>query len=170
MNGNGKYYGKYRGRVLNNIDPLNQGRIEVEVPDVLGSNPSSWAKPCLPITGKQMGMYAVPEVGAGVWVEFEQGNPGHPIWVGGWWGSAMEVPGLSQSAPPGVQNIVIQTGGANSIQLSDDLESGGVFLRSSSGAEIAITSTGITISNGMGATIKLTAGTVNINNGALEVT
>lgn len=29
-----KYYGKYRGMVLNNIDPLQIGRLMVQVPDV----------------------------------------------------------------------------------------------------------------------------------------
>ena len=34
MNEAKKYYGKYRGTVVNNIDPLQIGRIQVQVPDV----------------------------------------------------------------------------------------------------------------------------------------
>jgi len=62
-----KYYGKYRGMVINNIDPMQIGRLLVQVPDALGPIPSSWAMPCVPITGKQMGTYMLPQIGAGVW-------------------------------------------------------------------------------------------------------
>ena len=61
-----KFYGKYRGTVINNIDPLQIGRVMVMCPDVLGPIPSSWAMPCLPFTGKQMGMWCLPQIGTGV--------------------------------------------------------------------------------------------------------
>src|SRR5258706_14152752 len=95
-----RFYGKYRGTVINNVDPLQIGRIQVMVPDVSNVIPSSWAMPCVPIAGKQMGTYIVPQAGAGVWVEFEQGNPDYPIWVGGFWGSAAEVPALALAGIP----------------------------------------------------------------------
>ena len=47
--------------------------------------PTTWALPCVPIAGKQDGVYMVPQIGAGVWIEFEQGDPDYPIWVGGFW-------------------------------------------------------------------------------------
>ncbi len=81
---NQKYYGKYRGTVLNNVDPELRGRLMLTVPDVLGAIPSSWAEPCVPLagpTGPPMGVYFVPPIGAGVWVEFEAGNPDYPIWA-----------------------------------------------------------------------------------------
>ena len=89
-----KFYGKYRGMVINNIDPMQMGRIMVQVPDVLGPIPSSWAMPCFPVTGKQMGFWSIPQIGTGVWVEFEQGDPDHPIWSGCWYGSAADVPAM----------------------------------------------------------------------------
>ncbi|WP_217994943.1 phage baseplate assembly protein V [Methylogaea oryzae] len=81
----GKFWGKYRGTVVQNIDPELRGRIMCMVPDVLGPVPSSWCEACAPLagpTGAPMGVYMVPPIGAGVWVEFEQGNPGKPIWTG----------------------------------------------------------------------------------------
>ena len=48
-----RYYGKYRGLVLVNIDPLQIGRIIAQVSDVLGETPSSWALPCVPAGGIQ---------------------------------------------------------------------------------------------------------------------
>src|SRR5215471_16216817 len=95
-----KFFGKYRGTVLNNIDPLQIGRILASVPDVLGPTPTSWAMPCVPIAGKQMGTYMIPQIGAGVWIEFEQGNPDYPIWSGCWYGSAAEVPALALAGNP----------------------------------------------------------------------
>jgi len=80
-----KYYGKYRGLVLNNVDPLQKGRLLVQVPDVLGLSTSSWAMPCVPVAGPQMGTYFIPIIGSGVWIEFEGGNPDYPIWTGGFW-------------------------------------------------------------------------------------
>ena len=45
MSNGQKYYGKYRGTVINNVDPLQIGRIQVMVPDVTNLIPSSWAMP-----------------------------------------------------------------------------------------------------------------------------
>jgi hypothetical protein len=48
-----KYWGKYRGTVVNNADPQQIGRLLVDVPNVGGLSPNSWAMPCLPMTGKR---------------------------------------------------------------------------------------------------------------------
>jgi uncharacterized protein involved in type VI secretion and phage assembly len=165
-----KFWGKYRATVLNNIDPLQIGRILVTVPDVQGIIPSSWAMPCVPIAGKQMGTYVVPQIGAGVWVEFEQGDPDYPVWVGGYWGSAAEVPALALAGNPASPNIVFQTGLQNSIVISDlPGPTGGIMLKSTTGATIIVNDTGIYIQNGKGASIIMTGPTVAINNGAMVI-
>ena len=168
-----KFYGKYRGTVVNNIDPLQIGRIQVSVPDV-SVIPGTWAMPCMPIAGKQEGVFMVPQIGAGVWVEFEQGNSDYPIWVGGFWGSAAEVPALAlvpPAIPPG-QNIVVQTTAQNTLVLSDSPPtpvSGGIVLKSTTGAMIVVNDSGIYIQNGKGASITLIGPTVTVNMGALVV-
>src|SRR5207344_741830 len=58
----GPFYGKYRGTVINNVDPMLLGRIQAMVPDVAGLVPSSWAMPCVPVAGINMGMFTVPPV------------------------------------------------------------------------------------------------------------
>src|SRR6185312_9815293 len=113
------YLGKYRGTVLNNVDPMQMGRLMVQVPDVSNVLPSTWAMPCLPFAGIQSGMYVVPAIGSGVWIEFEQGNPDYPVWVGCFWGSAGELPGLALAAPPGLQQVVVQTTMQNILMISD---------------------------------------------------
>ena len=80
-----RYYGKYRGIVQDNQDPRAMGRIRAQVPEVLDETVSPWALPCAPYTGDGVGQFTVPAVGAGVWIEFEAGDPSRPIWSGGWW-------------------------------------------------------------------------------------
>jgi len=165
-----QFLGKYRGTVLNNIDPLQIGRILVTVPDVLGLAPTSWAMPCVPIAGKQMGTYVVPQVGAGVWIEFEQGNPDYPIWVGGFWGIAAEVPVLALAGVPASPSIVLQSTLQNSIVVSDlPGPTGGIMLKSTTGAMLIVNDTGIYLQNGKGASLVMVGPAVTVNNGALTI-
>lgn len=186
MNKSDLYYGKYRGTVVNNADPLQKGRLQLQVPDVDGLSPSTWALPCFPFTGKQMGVVALPELGAGVWVEFEQGDTDYPIWTGCWYGSSAELPPLALSTPPPLSSFVVQTAAKHVFMLSDNPgPSGGILLKSSDGstismseqgiyiskegAQISIGADGITLSNGKGAKIQLTGNTVDINEGVFTV-
>ena len=171
MNGTkqGVFYGKYRGVVVNNQDPKGCGRVQADVPDVLGLTPSTWALPCMPLAGPQMGAYLVPPIGAGVWIEFEQGNPDYPIWAGCWWGGREEVPAVALAAPPPFQNVLLQTSGQHSLLLSDLALGGGIVLKSSRGASITVSNTGIVLSDGKGAVITLSGGIVTVNQGALVV-
>ena len=164
------YYGKYRGTVINNVDPMQIGRIQVMVPDVSALIPTSWAMPCVPIAGKQMGTFFVPQIGAGVWIEFEQGNPDYPVWVGGYWGIVAEVPVLALAGIPASPNIVLQTAAQNTIVVSDlPGPTGGIMLKSTTGATIIVNDTGIYIQNGKGASLIMAGPTVTINNGALVI-
>lgn len=85
-----EYLGKYRGKVVNNIDPLMLGRLIVLVPAV-SEFPLSWAMPCTPYAGRNVGFFALPPIAANVWVEFEGGDPTFPIWTGCFWSDG-EVP------------------------------------------------------------------------------
>jgi len=170
-----RFYGKYQGTVLINIDPLQTGRIIAQVPDVLGETPSSWALPCVPGAGAQCGMFIVPPVGAQVWMEFQQGDPTKPIWTGGFWGMVAQVPAMATAPPPipPGQNIVLQTPGQTTLVLSDSAPTpatGGIMLKDPSGAMLVINETGIYIDNGQGASITLIGPTVTVNMGALVVT
>jgi len=157
--------------VLQNIDPMNIGRLMVTVADVSNVIPSTWAMPCFPFAGIQNGFYAVPAIGSGVWVEFEQGNTDYPVWTGCFFGTAAEVPALALAGTPGLQDVVVQTVGQNTLMLSDTPgPTGGILLKSTTGAMISISDTGIIISNGQGATIVMAGPAVTINQGALVVT
>lgn len=114
--GGKRYYGKYRGKVYNNVDPEFQGRILATVPSVLGPIPTDWAYPCSPFAGQIAGIYFVPPIGANVWIEFEEGDVGRPIWTGGFWDAANPL------LKPPVFNpgdILLRTSTGSSIKLSD---------------------------------------------------
>lgn len=170
MSNKQKYFGKYRGMVINNIDPMQMGRIQAQVPDVAGLIPTSWAMPCFPVTGKQMGLWVLPLIGSGVWIEFEQGNLDYPIWTGCFPGSAADVPALALAGNPASPSIVLQTGLQNTFMISDmPGPTGGFLLKTTTGAMIAINDVGIMISNGKGATIVMAGPSVTINNGAMTI-
>jgi hypothetical protein len=165
-----KYYGKYRGLVLDNVDPMQMGRILAMVPDVSSMLPTSWCMPCVPGGGLMAGMLVVPSIGAGVWIEFEQGDPDYPIWSGCFWGSAAEVPALTHLSPPGMTSLTFQTALQNGVIVNDVPGGvGGVVLMSSTGAAIMVNDTGIFISNGQGAAITLVGPTVSITAGAVTL-
>lgn len=77
-----KFFGKYRGKVESNEDPLGLGRVQVSVPSVLGEGTRAWAMPCVPYAGAGVGVFLIPPAQANVWVEFEAGDPAFPIWAG----------------------------------------------------------------------------------------
>jgi uncharacterized protein involved in type VI secretion and phage assembly len=165
-----RYFGKYRGMVLNNVDPMQMGRLMVQVPDISGLIPSTWAMPCFPVTGKQMGVWVLPVIGSGVWMEFEQGDPDYPIWVGCFPGSTADLPALALAGNPVSPSIVLQTSLQNTLMISDMAgPAGGILLKTMTGALISINDVGITISNGKGAVIAMNGPAVNINAGALTV-
>jgi hypothetical protein len=163
-------YGKYRGTVINNVDPMQIGRIQAMVPDVAGFVPSTWAMPCVPVAGINNGLFTVPMIGSGVWIEFERGDPDYPIWVGGYWGIAAEVPVLARMVPPAVPGITLQTPLKNGLIISDvPGPTGGILIQTATGAMISVSDVGIIISNGKGAVINMTGPTVDVNLGALTV-
>lgn len=161
------FFGKYRGTVTNNIDPLQQGRVQVSCPAVLGEGTLSWAMPCAPYAGPGVGFFAVPPVGANVWVEFEGGDPDYPICSGGFWGVG-EAPAM-----PALPTMKVWKTDGVTFTLNDLPGAGGLTMEVGSPVvgmplTIKLDASGIELSNGA-ASVKLTPASVSVNNGALEV-
>jgi uncharacterized protein involved in type VI secretion and phage assembly len=158
------YFGKYRGKVESNVDPLQQGRLQVSCPAVLGEGRMSWALPSSPFAGSGVGLFAIPPQTANLWVEFEGGDPDHPIWSGCFWD-----PGQGPAAPAVAEIKILKTS-TGTITLNDLPGAGGITIETTTGMKISLTATGIEITNGQGASLKLTGPQTSINGAALEVT
>lgn len=162
-----QFFGKYRGKVENNIDPMLLGRVQVSAPAVLGEGRLAWAMPCVPYAGPGVGLFAIPPIGANAWVEFEGGDPDYPIWSGCFWGTGQAPDPMALPA-----NKVFKTDGIT-MTLSDLPGSGGFTLEVGppvvpTPLKMVFNASGIELTNGA-ASVKLTPASVSLNNGALEV-
>jgi hypothetical protein len=168
-----RFFGKYRGSVVNNLDPLLQGRLIVRVPDVFGILTSSWALPCVPLAGPVMGTsFVPPPVGTSVWIEFEQGDPQMPIWVGCFW-DPPDTPGtmaLVAGAEP-TPSITLETL-TSGIGVSDvpvlPPAAGNVSLYAAKGAtSISLNPSGVTIT---APTVNIVTPSFTVNGAQFSVT
>jgi hypothetical protein len=122
----GLFFGKFRGIVRDNNDPLKLGRILAEVPAVPGMK-TNWALPCVPYAGPQVGLFMLPPVEAMVWIEFEGGNPDHPIWSGCFWQQGeMLLP--YERAPTAPANVKVLKTAFTTVVIDDSPETGEVSI------------------------------------------
>lgn len=156
-----RFYGLYRGIVTDNDDAAKLGRIKARIPAVLGDVESGWCMPCVPYAGDHVGIAFLPEVGSGVWIEFEGGDVSYPVWVGCYWRNGE----LPSDAGPKVKVIV--TTAPLEVKLDDDGQS--VEVTDSNGNSVKLDSSGVTVSKG-GQQVVVSDSSVSVNNGALEVT
>jgi hypothetical protein len=149
-----RYFGKYRGIVDSISDPLGLGRIQARVPNITGDSAGGW------------GFFALPPVGSGVWIEFEQGDIDHPIWSGCYFLKADDLPSVLTHKSG--QQVALATPGGLSIVLDDNKKS--ITLTTPAGQKIVISDNEIEIAAGPIANVKLANGKTAINGTALEVT
>jgi uncharacterized protein involved in type VI secretion and phage assembly len=149
-----RYYGKYRGAVVDNEDPQRRGRLRVRIPSVLGETETTWALPCLPYGGTpDVGLYLVPDVDARVWVEFEEGDIGHPLWVGTFWPSGA---GGEATGDPQVRGL--RTASGHELSFEDHAGAERTRLAHPAGALVTIDEQGtVTVADAAGATVTLDA-------------
>ena len=162
-----EFFGKYRGLVTDNVDPLTKGRLKVQVPPVLGTV-EVWASPCVPYAGPKLGWYTMPEVNTGVWIEFEAGDPSYPIWAGFFWNDG-DID--AADADPGIKFFK-----TNKVSVRIDDSNGEIVIKNDSDSTITFTSQEIVIKS---ATVKqeasgskktnLSSASFKVNDGNLEV-
>lgn len=164
-----RYYGKYRATVLNTLDPRNQGRIMVQLADIYGLFPSTWALPSFPLAGINAGAVTLPAIGSQVWIDFEAGDPEYPVWTGSFWPDPGGLPLLALAgATPATPNIHFQTSTGVSVTLSDN-PAQQVMIVTPTGCLMTMGAAGIVLSVGGVMSIAITPAGVSINAGALTV-
>jgi uncharacterized protein involved in type VI secretion and phage assembly len=157
----GRYWGKYRGTVESVEDDERMGRITVMVPSVYGDEVSPSALPAVPFAGPDHAFLVLPKQGDGVWVEFENGDPSHPIWTGCWWARG-ELP-----AEAAAETRVLITPAGLKLVLDDDAKE--IKILHGTKGEITLSESGITIRFGRNS-IKLADDGIKLNEMALKVT
>lgn len=153
-----RFFGKYRGAVTD-IDASTL-RIKAMVPAVLADQPTGWCRPCVPYAGPNVGLAFLPEIGAGVWIEFEGGDVSYPIWTGCYWRDGEQ----PSDAAPAIKAIVTKSG--HKILLDDDGTT--ITISDQNNNTITLSSDGITLQRG-GNQIEIGDAEVNVNDGALEI-
>jgi uncharacterized protein involved in type VI secretion and phage assembly len=162
----GRFFGKYRGIVIGNVDPTSRGRLQVQVPAVMGEE-TVWAAPCVPYAGDGVGFFALPPVNAGVWVEFEAGDPSYPIWSGCFWADGQI------AAADALPTIKFFKTDSFTIRIDDAL--GEMVIESKTGSRITLNATDLKLEalqvSQVAQTAKttLTPASFDVNNGALAV-
>lgn len=154
-----RFYGKYRGAVTE-VEEGKRGRIKAKVPAVLGEQTTGWCMPCVPYAGKEVGFAFLPEVGSGVWIEFEGGDVSYPIWSGCYWRDD-EIP---PDAKPAKKVIVTKAG--HQIVFDDEEES--ITITDPSENKVTLDDEGITLERGSGK-VLVAKSKVDVNDGGLEV-
>jgi len=185
-----QFFSKYRGKVASTQDPLHLGRVQVQVPAIFGEGRTSWALPCTPYAGNDIGLFMVPPVGTNIWVEFEGGDPDYPIWSGCFWGD-QELPQAARVDEPeqvqvfrteGVTLIVSRKEGSKGITLEVQTpvvenplkliyNPDGIELNHSDKMTARFLTDGQTLElkNGQTSTVTLTADTIQLKEAAIEV-
>jgi len=152
-----RFYGKYRG-VVTDVDETTM-RIKASVPSVLPTGGTGWCMPCVPYAGPQVGVLMLPEVGSGVWIEFEGGDVSYPVWVGMYWHTG-EIPSQASAT---VKSIVTAAG-----SIAMDNNAGSITLTDAQQNTVVLDSSGVTCTSGS-SSVAIGASGVNVNNGAFEV-
>jgi hypothetical protein len=183
-----KFFGKYRGKVAANQDPLHLGRIQVKVPAVFGNDRLSWAMPCVPYAGPDIGFFTIPPVNANIWVEFEEGDPDYPIWTGCFWGED-ELPQQARVEQP-VEVQVFRVKGITftlsnlgdnkglTIEVKDPVvdrplkmvfNAQGIEINNNNETTAKLTADLIELKNKSSSTVTITADTIQLKESAIEI-
>ncbi|KAI5912932.1 phage baseplate assembly protein V [Thauera sp. 2A1] len=178
----------YLARVVDINDPESRDRVQVRLyafDDVDGQDAPLWARVVCPFAGADRGAFFMPDVDDEVLVVFVQGDPRHPLVVGGLWNGANAAPaslsgGTNQykcirskngvvvtlDDQQGQEKLVLETPAGQKLTLSDG--PGKVRIEDSNGNSVVLESSGITITAAAqvkvdAANVKVTAGMVTVD-------
>src|SRR5215475_2103507 len=157
----GSFPGLYVGKVERVED---RGQIQISVPSVFDEvSPAFfvWARPCFPY-----GHFFVPEVGDKVWVAFENGDPGAPVWLGIWY-PVGTVPAEANVSPP--VKRVIRSAKGHVIILDDTGGSEKLILMDKAGNRIELSGSGVLIKCTQNLTIDASGKNIVIKASSVDI-
>ena len=113
-----RIFGVANATVLDNIDLLGEGRIQISLPWLPGFQP--WARVATPMAGSMRGAYFMPQVGDEVLVAFNHGDVREPFILGGLWNTIDRPPAALPTDP--VSKRIIRTPTGQEISFDDLLQ------------------------------------------------
>ncbi|SEB02517.1 MULTISPECIES: phage baseplate assembly protein V [unclassified Mycobacterium] len=87
-----KIYGVLTGTVIDLLDPLMLGRVQIQVDALDSLDLTPWARVATPMSGMLSGAYFIPSIGDEVLVAFEHGDPNAPYVIGSLWNAVHPPP------------------------------------------------------------------------------
>jgi Type VI secretion system/phage-baseplate injector OB domain len=87
-----RFYGVVSGRVINVVDPMFLGRVQVQLPFLDPLEISPWARVAVPMAGLMHGHYFIPNLFDEVLVAFEHGDVNAPYVIGSLWNATAPPP------------------------------------------------------------------------------
>lgn len=171
-----RYFGKYRGLVMGHEFPVGRGRLKVQVPAVLG-DVEVMAEACVPYAGDGVGFLMLPDVGTGVWVEFEGGDPSYPIWVGCFWGDgqlpvtfvpdqkAIFTNQIEVTLDDSTSTFSATSSNGGSLEIASDVTTAAGM----AGGKVTVSTSSVTTETPGIGKIEVSASGTNVNSGGMEV-
>jgi len=124
------------GVVSNNNDPEKLGRVKLQLPDRLGDLETDWARIAVPMAGKSMGLFYLPEVGDEVLVIFREGDLREPYVIGSLWNEKQKPPIDSDEGKNNIRLIKSRSG--HEIIIDDTKDDGSVEIKVKNGSSLKI--------------------------------
>jgi phage protein D/phage baseplate assembly protein gpV len=137
-----RFYGVVLGVVLDNDElravppkvPI--GRVRLQYPGLSKKLTSTWAPCVTPMTGPDMGFYALPEKGDQVLVAFEQGDVSRPYVLGSLWSTQRKPPATNLDGTN--SRRVIKSRAGHAITFDDTSDGGQLTIADKSGSTITL--------------------------------
>jgi uncharacterized protein involved in type VI secretion and phage assembly len=162
------------GVVTNNQDPDKLGRVKVKFPWLSDEDESFWARIASPMTGKERGLYCLPEVDDEVLVMFEHGDLRFPYVIGSLWNGKDAPPTDNGDGKNNIRMIKSRSGhtirlndedGKETIEIIDKTQKNSFIIDTSKNTITITTDKDITLSAAKG-TIKLEAQKIELKSSA----
>ncbi|MDB5801312.1 MAG: Rhs element Vgr protein [Rhodocyclales bacterium] len=156
----------FLARVVSLDDPDSLNRVQIKLlafDDVAQQETKMWARVVSPFAGSDRGVFFLPDVDDEVFVIFAQGDPRHPLIMGGLWNGSASAPADTQSGgtnrykrikskngivitlddQQGQETLKLETPGGQKFTLKDG--PGTVTIEDSNGNSVKMESAGITV-------------------------
>lgn len=134
---NNRVYGVVTGIVTNIKDPDNKGRVKVKLlSKVNKNNETDYMRVAVPMAGKDMGMFFMPEVGDEVLVAFDNSNINRPYVIGRLWNDKSKAPAEIKDGKNDIRKIKTKSG--HEITFNDEKDKEEINIKTSNALELSL--------------------------------